>query len=117
MDEYIYPGFNVENLTLRTHDIALIKLNKPINTSANGLFAIENNICLPPKRESPALESYPEYAMTAGWGDEAIQNSRLQIMYLKIDFQTKHSVPNLGANIVYTLKLDDQRFCSVSFIH
>src|ERR1700712_5090867 len=81
VEVHSYPDFNNENITLSSRDIALIKLNKPINTSANGLFAIENNICLPPQRESTALESDPEYAITAGWA--FVPKDRLQLMYLK----------------------------------
>ena len=60
-------------------DIGLIKLNNPINTSANRAeFAVENSICLP---ERGIKEERDEYAMISRWGHTLKDRRPLPIGY------------------------------------
>ena len=109
-----HPGYNISDYSTLVDDIGLIKLNKPINATPNGLLTKENNICLPPKSAVSTPEEVVEYAVTAGWGQ--IYNGSLQTGYLKIDFKSREYGGAHGEPIIETKKLDNQMTCKVSIV-
>ena len=105
-ETYVHPDY-FNNQTTLTHDLALLRMNKPINTSAD-----ENSICLPEKwsDDYPLIREQLQYVMFAGWG-KPTQHLR---MAPKIWLNMRY--PNLPVFLYQTevVKIDNQGACRVS---
>ena len=108
---HLHPDFNINNESTQGYDIALIKLDKPINSSSFGY--LKENICLPEKSDV-YQDIGTEYAMTAGWGGDAWSNKLLQMAYLKIVINQTEVKRLAGYEQSFiTQKLNDQKICMV----
>ena len=101
------------------HDIALIKLRKPIKISPIPMFGEQNNICLPQK--TPLKDGMKEYAMSSGWGGGP---AVLQIGYWRLTYESdvfrsmsyihKGQLTNEVLKLTaFMRKLDNQKICLV----
>ena len=99
---------NFHNMRYERNDIALIQLDKPINTSANRAeFAVENNICLPKKG---IQEEMDEYVMMSGWGYALNVRMPLPIMHRVI----KASVWDSHKHFLHKSSDSSTKLCLVS---
>ena len=106
MEHHTHPSYDVEGDFMRhLHDLALIKLNQSIRTDA------EKSICLP--EGSTALDpNLTEYGMIAGFGGSV--SKVLRLGYVKLEYAR---IENIGAEFIYTSKLDEIRKCKVSHFY
>ena len=109
-ETFVHPRYNSSYLT---HDLGLIKMNRAVNSSSNGIYAELNSICLPEKWDGIYDFETWQYAMMAGWGPGyVVPDNTLQISYWQMK-NVRDYPGQRGQSSFFMFPLDNQGVCAV----